>query len=349
MSTSARLFASTLIRPDAASPTGSLISPLVCDALSRRCDACAVGPVDTATSSPSLYSMRQRWYSGRSRSNGSASVTRARRTGWWRAPAATPRSFRTTGTAKRWKHTKALTGLPGRPIHTASLSAASGRGIVANVVGLPGFMLTRPKWIVPPAPRTAPLTTSNSPIETPPVESTTSHLRVYSAWCTLRPVAVVSSRHMPKSTTSAAGKTLLRADMSIGRLLSKMVFGLRRAASVASASSSPVDSTPTTTGPYVSTSVTPTEHRSASSTAPSVVPVGSTSCPIFMSVPTGRMSCPTFAAFLMRMEISRSDAASASTSSVSSTWITASAPSGTAEPVVTRNTWPAASVGSSLP
>ena len=43
-------------------------------------------------------------------------------------------------------------------------------GMVAKVVGLPGFMLTRPKWIVPPRERSmVGLRRSSSPMETPPV------------------------------------------------------------------------------------------------------------------------------------------------------------------------------------
>lgn len=43
-------------------------------------------------------------------------------------------------------------------------------GIVAKVVGLPGFMETRPKWIVPPNERSmVGLSRSSSPIDTPPV------------------------------------------------------------------------------------------------------------------------------------------------------------------------------------
>lgn len=44
------------------------------------------------------------------------------------------------------------------------------KGMVAKVVGLPGFMATRPKWMVPPRERSmVGLRRSSSPIETPPV------------------------------------------------------------------------------------------------------------------------------------------------------------------------------------
>jgi hypothetical protein len=47
---------------------------------------------------------------------------------------------------------------------------------VAKVVGLPGFMATRPKWIVPARERSiVGFRRSSSPIETPPVVIITSH------------------------------------------------------------------------------------------------------------------------------------------------------------------------------
>jgi len=50
-----------------------------------------------------------------------------------------------------------------------------GAGIVANVVGLPGFMATRPKWMVPPRECwIVGLRRSSSPMETPPVVISTS-------------------------------------------------------------------------------------------------------------------------------------------------------------------------------
>lgn len=50
-------------------------------------------------------------------------------------------------------------------------------GIVAKVVGLPGFIDTRPKWMVPPSFRSmVGLSKSSSPMETPPVVITTSTL-----------------------------------------------------------------------------------------------------------------------------------------------------------------------------
>lgn len=48
-------------------------------------------------------------------------------------------------------------------------------GIVAKVVGLPGFMATLPKWIVPFSDLSmVGLRRSSSPIDTPPVVMTTS-------------------------------------------------------------------------------------------------------------------------------------------------------------------------------
>ena len=51
-------------------------------------------------------------------------------------------------------------------------------GMEARVVGLPGFMETRPKWIVPPSERSiVGLRRSSSPMDTPPVVIRTSATR----------------------------------------------------------------------------------------------------------------------------------------------------------------------------
>jgi hypothetical protein len=51
-------------------------------------------------------------------------------------------------------------------------------GTVAKVVGLPGFMFTRPKWIVPPRERSiVGFRRSSSPIDTPPVVTIASTRR----------------------------------------------------------------------------------------------------------------------------------------------------------------------------
>ena len=48
-------------------------------------------------------------------------------------------------------------------------------GMVAKVVGFPGFIFTRPKWIVPPRARSmVGFRRSSSPIETPPEVMITS-------------------------------------------------------------------------------------------------------------------------------------------------------------------------------
>ena len=71
----------------------------------------------------------------------------------------------------------ALAGLPGRLKTTFVLRAPelSLKGTVAKVVGLPGFIETRPKWMVPPSERSSVgFSRSSSPMETPPEVMRTS-------------------------------------------------------------------------------------------------------------------------------------------------------------------------------
>lgn len=68
--------------------------------------------------------------------------------------------------------TSAEAGLPGseKIMQVSSSPWEFLKGIVAKVVGLPGFMATRPKWIVPPRDRSmVGFRRSSSPMETPPV------------------------------------------------------------------------------------------------------------------------------------------------------------------------------------
>lgn len=77
--------------------------------------------------------------------------------------------------------TIAEAGLPGRAKTSFEARVpleGSLCGMVAKVVGLPGFMFTRPKWIVPPRERSiVGFRRSSSPIETPPVVTIASTRR----------------------------------------------------------------------------------------------------------------------------------------------------------------------------
>lgn len=86
------------------------------------------------------------------------------------------------GRAKRCKATTAEAGFPGREKMMRLVDRSPVldlKGIVAKVVGLPGFMATRPKWMVPPKERSMTgLRRSSSPIETPPVVTMISTERI---------------------------------------------------------------------------------------------------------------------------------------------------------------------------
>jgi hypothetical protein len=83
-----------------------------------------------------------------------------------------PEAFRKAGRTKRWYVTSADAGFPG---NAKICFVPWGVGIVAKVVGLPGFMATLPNWIVPFNDLSiVGLRRSNSPIETPPVVMITS-------------------------------------------------------------------------------------------------------------------------------------------------------------------------------
>ena len=78
------------------------------------------------------------------------------------------------GSTKRWNVTTAEAGLPGREKMSLEARDEVGEeclvGMEAKVVGFPGFMETRPKWMVPARERSmVGLRRSSSPIETPPV------------------------------------------------------------------------------------------------------------------------------------------------------------------------------------
>lgn len=94
-----------------------------------------------------------------------------------------PDNWRKQGRTKRWSVTSAEAGLPGREKMRQLLGSPMSvlKGMVAKVVGFPGFIDTRPKWIVPPKDRSmVGFRRSSSPMETPPVVTMTSTLRTAS-------------------------------------------------------------------------------------------------------------------------------------------------------------------------
>mmetsp|Transcript_2232 Transcript_2232/g.7354 ORF Transcript_2232/g.7354 Transcript_2232/m.7354 type:complete len:226 (-) Transcript_2232:262-939(-) len=181
-------------------PRGSSSSALAPVHESSRDEICR--PVEVATRPLFVTCSVARWYSGRSGSSrkGEAETTGTRRgSGCGR-----PHMRRSAGATVREKQTRALTGLPGRPKTSrgrldapTALEAADGRGTVANVSGLPGFITTRSKCSVPRAARSAP-SKSRSPIETPPVQTRASQPR-RSASSSFAASDAASSRAMPKS------------------------------------------------------------------------------------------------------------------------------------------------------
>ena len=124
------------------------------------------------------------------------------------------------------------------------------KGIVANVVGFPGFMETRPKWMVPPRERSmVGLRRSSSPIDTPPVVIIMSTLdeeltfpmprRPSRRVCSSSPGV---SRAIPRSTVGNPQDA--RQDRREGRLESRIWPPWRVTGPLCSTSSSPVLSTP---------------------------------------------------------------------------------------------------------
>jgi hypothetical protein len=89
--------------------------------------------------------------------------------GNWHRACAHPPSLLSAGTTNRWNVTSAEAGFPGSAkIGIVWFPAAF--GIVANVVGFPGFIFTRPKCMVPlKFLSITGLSKSEGPIEVPPV------------------------------------------------------------------------------------------------------------------------------------------------------------------------------------
>ena len=109
---------------------------------------------------------------------------------------------------------------------------------MAKVNGLPGFMKTRRTWTLTPvsSPISA-LTRSNSPIETPPLVTTTSLAAIRSSRSARR--GSRSSGAFPDQTTSAPSPR--RAAIRLNRFESRICPGPRGCPG--STSSSPVDRT----------------------------------------------------------------------------------------------------------
>ena len=146
-------------------------------------------------------------------------------------------------------------------LETGSPEVVVLRGTVAKVVGLPGFMETRPKWMVPLRERSmVGLRRSSSPIETPPEVTMTSTVRNASRRCSSREPglgeAVVGSLRgesvgggmtylslaIPRSVTWKPQP--LMAAMRVGRLQSRTSPSCRGPCLSWRTISSPVLSTP---------------------------------------------------------------------------------------------------------
>mmetsp|Transcript_32455 Transcript_32455/g.71688 ORF Transcript_32455/g.71688 Transcript_32455/m.71688 type:complete len:300 (-) Transcript_32455:476-1375(-) len=225
------------------------------------------------------------WYSGLSGSSlrGHVSRTLTRRSRGRDHPAILRRAGRTT----RWKQTKLLTGLPGRPNTIMGLVPPPWAGTcsVAKVRGLPGFILTRPKCTVP-LRSSRGLIRSRSPMETPPeVTSTSTPSRIALSSAPSRCPSV--SRAIPRSVTLAP--PLIAAATSMERFASRIWPGPSGEVP-GSTTSSPVDSTPTWGLPYTLSWVAPTVARMPTSATPTTSPCSRTVAPVMMSEPTGRMS-----------------------------------------------------------
>mmetsp|Transcript_67388 Transcript_67388/g.213307 ORF Transcript_67388/g.213307 Transcript_67388/m.213307 type:complete len:214 (+) Transcript_67388:433-1074(+) len=203
----------------------------------------------------------------------------------------------------------------------------SGTSIEAKVRGLPGFILTRPKCTVPQLSSSG-LTRSRSPMETPPLVSSTS-APLASAARNLHSRSPSVSLAIPRSTTSHPRPSA--AARSIARFESRICPGPSLAV-LGSTISSPVESTATVGRGCAHTCVAPTVARSPTSAACSLSPARSTLCPALMSKPTGRISAPACTA--SRIFTMRFPSTSAGASFVRSTITTASAPGGTGPPVV---------------
>ena len=146
-------------------------------------------PVLVACSSPSFPAVNiTLWYSERLGSQLISSPNTAFTLG---SPygASLPLEKCSDGNTKRWDVTSADAGFPGKLNISllVSVPELSLRDKVAKVVGFPGFMETRPKWIVPPRDRSiVGLRRSSSPIETPPDVTMTSTLRKAPRRCSSR-------------------------------------------------------------------------------------------------------------------------------------------------------------------
>eukprot|EP00047_Mylnosiga_fluctuans_P018474 m.71467 g.71467 ORF g.71467 m.71467 type:complete len:456 (-) comp7635_c0_seq1:636-2003(-) len=319
-------------------PAGTISSALAPAMLSRRLLHCTPVLKAMGCAEPSQRRMA-RWYSGREWSGDTSLASATLTIG---KPGLRPIILRRDGATKRWNVTMHDTGFPGSAKTAMSRSCA---GSVAYVVGLPGFMLTRAKWIVAPSSASSGLSRSFSPMLTPPdvmTASTPPPSRSFSN--AARSVSIVSDT-MPRSVTSTPKSC--RTAISMNRLLSR-IEPLGTSAAPGSTSSSPVDMTATRGRRSTGTVRMPADSSTPSSLGPSTLPAASRRWPLLISDPTARMSQPGLTVLSTRICFS-SPSGDASTNSVSSTWTTASAPSGTGAPVVIRATVPGSTRNEAIP
>ena len=161
--------------------------------------------------------------------------------------------------------------------------------IVANVVGLPGFIRTRPKCSVQSGIcSNNGFTKSCEPIDTPPLVTNISTcckaLIIATRSCFL------SSGAIPKSIVAAPA--VLAAANNIGRFES-LIFQLPGVVEVASTSSSPVDMTPITGLRRRGIEVGPTEANKAISAGPKRHPSCSTVVLVATSEPISLIHLPS--------------------------------------------------------
>mmetsp|Transcript_29831 Transcript_29831/g.77003 ORF Transcript_29831/g.77003 Transcript_29831/m.77003 type:complete len:269 (+) Transcript_29831:911-1717(+) len=249
-----------------------------------------------------------------------------------------PCIFRSTGATNRLDVTLQLTGFPGKPKKMQFLPFRPFPSKIATVVGFPGFMHSLPNRIFELCRSSRGFIKSCEPIETPPLVITTSAVLTISR-IRLSSTSWLSRRTFPSRTTAPSCSTIA---FSIGRLESTTCPG--SALSPKLTSSSPVEKRATT-----GLLVTNTVEMLKAERSPSVTEVissfsSSNTVPLSMSHPIGRMSSPGFTA---RRNLTISPTSGIGPRLVwttvlpcegkrwvSSTCTTASAPSGTGEPVV---------------
>mmetsp|Transcript_38358 Transcript_38358/g.56370 ORF Transcript_38358/g.56370 Transcript_38358/m.56370 type:complete len:200 (+) Transcript_38358:247-846(+) len=198
--------------------------------------------------------------------------------------------------------------------------------MVAKVRGLPGFIKTRPKWMLPRFSSIG-FTRSLSPIETPPVVT-----RTFAPWAIAASSILsrlpCSSPTMPMSSTVAL--SAWQAAMSMALFESRTVpRGSEPTGASTSASSSPVEQIATTACGRTEGRTMPTVASRPTSAGPTKSPAFNTLSPTAMSDAVSRIFCRALPAL---STLTRSGAPWSFC--VSSIITTASAPAGTHPPVV---------------